>query len=205
MVTLYHWDTPLALDEAGGWMNRDTAYRLAEFAAIAAAAYGDRVARWCTINEPATVTTNGYTLGLHSPGEALMLNALPTVHHQLLGHGLALQALRAAEVPGEIGMTNVYSPMVPNSINPLDKISAGPDGHGPEPALRGPGPDRQVPGPHPGREVLQLLRPSGRGHGHHLPAAGFLRPELLHAHARWRWARAKARCRRAWRRPWAAT
>ncbi|MCU1435574.1 MAG: glycoside hydrolase [Pseudarthrobacter sp.] len=125
MLTLYHWDTPLALDDAGGWMNRDTAYRLAEFAAIAAAAYGDRVARWCTINEPATVTTNGYTLGLHSPGEALMLNALPTVHHQLLGHGLALQALRAAGVPGEIGMTNVYSPMVPNSINPLDKISAG--------------------------------------------------------------------------------
>jgi beta-glucosidase len=105
MVTLYHWDTPLALDDA--------------------AAYGDRVARWVTINEPATVTTNGYTLGLHSPGEALLLKALPTVHHQLLGHGLALQALRAAGVPGEIGMTNVYSPMVPHSMNPLDKLSAG--------------------------------------------------------------------------------
>ncbi|MDQ5862498.1 MAG: family 1 glycosylhydrolase [Actinomycetota bacterium] len=125
MVTLYHWDTPLALDDAGGWMNRDTAYRLGEFAAIAAAAYGDRVARWVTINEPATVSTNGYTMGLHSPGEALMLNALPTVHHQLLGHGLAMQALRAAGVPGEIGMSNVYSPMVPNSINPLDWMSAG--------------------------------------------------------------------------------
>jgi len=125
MMTIYHWDTPLALDDAGGWLNRDTAYRLAEFAAIAAAAYGDRVARWVTINEPATVTTNGYALGLHSPGEALLLKALPTVHHQLLGHGLAVQALRAAGVPGEIGMTNVYSPMVPNSINPLDKLSAG--------------------------------------------------------------------------------
>ena len=67
MVTLYHWDTPLPLDEAGGWLNRDTAYRLGEFAAIAAAAYGDRVARWVTINEPATVTTNGYALGLHAP------------------------------------------------------------------------------------------------------------------------------------------
>ena len=125
MVTLYHWDTPLPLDEAGGWMNRDTAYRLGEFAAIAAAAYGDRVARWCTVNEPATVTTNGYALGLHAPGEALLLKALPTVHHQLLGHGLALQALRAAKVPGEIGMTNVYSPMMPASINPLDKLSSG--------------------------------------------------------------------------------
>ena len=70
MATLYHWDTPLPLEEAGGWMNRDTAYRLGEFAAIAAAAFGDRVARWVTINEPATVTTNGYALGMHAPGEA---------------------------------------------------------------------------------------------------------------------------------------
>lgn len=123
MMTLYHWDTPLPLDEAGGWLNRDTAYRLGEFASIAAAAFGDRVARWVTVNEPATVTTNGYALGLHAPGESQLLKALPTVHHQLLGHGLAMQALRAANVPGEIGMTNVYSPMVPASINPLDKLS----------------------------------------------------------------------------------
>ena len=54
-----------------------------------------------------------------------MLKALPSVHHQLLGHGLALQALRAAKVPGEIGITNVYSPMVPATANPLDKVSAG--------------------------------------------------------------------------------
>ena len=125
MATLYHWDTPLPLDEAGGWMNRDTAYRLGDFAAIAAAAFGDRVRRWVTVNEPATVTTNGYALGMHAPGEALMLKALPSVHHQLLGHGLALQALRAAKVPGEIGITNVYSPMVPATANPLDKVSAG--------------------------------------------------------------------------------
>ncbi|WP_427129233.1 glycoside hydrolase family 1 protein [Pseudarthrobacter sp. S9] len=125
MAALYHWDTPLPLDEAGGWMNRDTAYRLGEFAAIAAAAYGDRVVRWVTVNEPATVTTNGYALGLHAPGEALMVKALPSVHHQLLGHGLAMQALRAAKVPGEIGITNVYSPMVPASANPLDKLSSG--------------------------------------------------------------------------------
>ena len=125
MATLYHWDTPLPLDEAGGWMNRDTAYRLGDFAAIAAAAFGDRVRRWVTVNEPATVTTNGYALGMHAPGEALMLKALPSVHHQLLGHGLALQALRAAKVPGDIGITNVYSPMVPATANPLDKVSAG--------------------------------------------------------------------------------
>jgi beta-glucosidase len=125
MVTLYHWDTPLPLDKAGGWIHRDTAYRLGDFAAIAASFFGDRVARWVTVNEPATVATNGYALGLHSPGETLMLNAFPSVHHQLLGHGLAVQALRSANVPGEIGITNVYSPMVPASGNPLDKLSAG--------------------------------------------------------------------------------
>lgn len=125
MATLYHWDTPLPLDVAGGWMNRDTAYRLGEFATIAAAAYGDRVVRWVTVNEPATVSTNGYALGLHAPGEALMLKALPSVHHQLLGHGLAMQALRDAKVAGGIGITNVYSPMVPASANPLDQVSAG--------------------------------------------------------------------------------
>ncbi|MEE2522314.1 GH1 family beta-glucosidase [Pseudarthrobacter sp. J75] len=125
MATLYHWDTPLPLDDDGGWMNRDTAYRLGEFAAIAAEAFGDRVDRWVTINEPATVTANGYALGLHAPGEKLFLKSFPTVHHQLLGHGLALQALRNAKVAGEVGMTNVYSPTVPNSINPLDKIAAG--------------------------------------------------------------------------------
>ncbi|WP_427017455.1 glycoside hydrolase family 1 protein [Pseudarthrobacter sp. P1] len=125
MVTLYHWETPLALDEAGGWMNRDTAYRLGDFADIAAQALGDRVRRWVTVNEPATVTVNGYALGIHAPGESLFLKALPTVHHQLLGHGLAVQALRSAGVPGEIGITNVYSPMVPASDGALDKISAG--------------------------------------------------------------------------------
>jgi beta-glucosidase len=125
MATLYHWDTPLPLDEAGGWMNRDTAYRLAEFAAIAAGAYGDRVERWVTVNEPATVATNGYFFGMHAPGKQLMLKALPAVHHQLLAHGLSVQALRAANVPGGIGITNVYSPMVPASAKkPLDKVSA---------------------------------------------------------------------------------
>ena len=159
MATLYHWDTPLELDEAGGWMNRDTAYRLGEFAAIAAAAYGDRVTRWVTVNEPATVSTNGYMLGMHAPGEALMLKALPSVHHQLLGHGLSLQALRAANVPGEIGITNVYSPMVPASINPLDKLSAGlmdmaQNRLYADPVLLGKYPDT-----HPGRHLLLLVQP----------------------------------------------
>lgn len=125
MVTLFHWDTPQVLEEKGGWMNRDTAYRLASFASIAAKAFGDRVARWVTINEPVTVSTNGYALGLHAPGRIEGIGALPSVHHQLLGHGLAVQVLRGAGVVGEIGLSNVYSPMVPANDNVLDKLSAG--------------------------------------------------------------------------------
>jgi beta-glucosidase len=125
MVTLFHWDTPQALQEKGGWMNRDTAYRLASFASIAAEAFGDRVAQWVTINEPATVSTNGYALGLHAPGEVLQLGALPSVHHQLLGHGLCVQVLRGLGVVGEIGLSNVHSPVVPANDTVLDRLSAG--------------------------------------------------------------------------------
>ena len=118
-------ESPVWLAEAGGVGAPDAPVRFARYAAACVEALGDQVTWWVTINEPATVTTNGYALGMHAPGEALMLKALPSVHHQLLGHGLALQALRAAKVRGEIGMTNVYSPMVPATANPLDKLSAG--------------------------------------------------------------------------------
>jgi beta-glucosidase len=124
MATLYHWDTPEPLQRAGGWMNRDTAYRLADYALLAGEEFGDRVDFWVTINEPATVTLNGYALGLHAPGETLLFDSLPTVHHQLLGHGLAVQALRASSVRGAIGISNVHSPVVPASRKPLDGLFA---------------------------------------------------------------------------------
>ncbi|MCW2132100.1 beta-glucosidase [Arthrobacter sp. VKM Ac-2550] len=112
MCTLYHWDTPLPLEQAGGWLNRDTAYRLADFAGLAAEAFGDRVHRWVTINEPTTVALNGYALGIHAPGYPGLFEALPAAHHMILAHGLSIQALRSANVPGELGITNVYSPVV---------------------------------------------------------------------------------------------
>lgn len=113
VATLFHWDMPEPLQDAGGWMTRDTASRFAEFSALAADAFGDRIDKWITLNEPTTVTLNGYALGIHAPGESLLFDALTAVHHQLLGHGLAVQALRAAGVSGEIGITNVHSPVVP--------------------------------------------------------------------------------------------
>lgn len=124
MVTLYHWDTPEPLQRAGGWLNRDTAYRLADYAYLAGEAFGDRIENWVTINEPATVTLNGYALGVHAPGATLLFDAVPAAHHQLLGHGLAVEALRAAGVTGGVGIVNVHSPVEPASDKPQDVLFA---------------------------------------------------------------------------------
>ncbi|MDQ6740808.1 MAG: GH1 family beta-glucosidase [Actinomycetota bacterium] len=117
MATLYHWDTPLPLELAGGWLTRSTAERFGEYAALAGAALGDRVDKWITVNEPSSVTLNGYGLGVHAPGRALLFDGLPAAHHQLLGHGLAVQALRSAGATGGIGITNVHTPVVPAAVD----------------------------------------------------------------------------------------
>jgi len=124
MATLYHWDTPLPLEHSGGWLNRDTAARFADYAAVAAERFGDRVAQWVTLNEPLSVTLNGYALGVHAPGRALLFDALPAIHHQLLAHGLGVQALRAAGVAGGVGITNLHAPVRPASGKPGDRLVA---------------------------------------------------------------------------------
>jgi beta-glucosidase len=124
MATLFHWDTPEAIQHSGGWMKRDTAYRFADYAFLAGEAFGDRVDSWVTINEPATVTLNGYALGVHAPGATLLFDSLPAAHHQLLGHGLAVEALRAASVTGGIGIANVHSPVQPAGDGEDDALYA---------------------------------------------------------------------------------
>lgn len=108
-ATLSHWDTPAAL--RGGWLNRDTAGRFADYAHAVGEVFGDRIDAWATLAEPTTVTMQGYALGTHAPGRALLFDALPTAHHQLLAHGLAVQALRAADVRGSIGIVNSHTPV----------------------------------------------------------------------------------------------
>lgn len=103
--TLFHWDLPVDLD----WMNRSTAERFAEYAAVVAARLGDRVTKWITLNEPAEHTLLGHALGAHAPGKKLLFDALPVAHHQLLAHGLAVRALRAAGVT-DIGIANSHGP-----------------------------------------------------------------------------------------------
>ncbi|WP_207454567.1 GH1 family beta-glucosidase [Desertivibrio insolitus] len=94
VATLYHWDLPQALEDAGGWTNRETAYRFAEYAAVVGEALGDRVHTWTTLNEPWCSAYLGYGSGAHAPGRTEPLAALQAVHHLNLAHGLALQELR---------------------------------------------------------------------------------------------------------------
>ncbi len=117
--TLFHWDLPQPLEDDGGWLARDTAHRFADYAALAAGRLADRIGMWITLNEPFIVTAFGYALGMHAPGKALMLGALPTAHHQLLGHGLAVTALRAAGAD-QVLLTNNYSPAWPASDSAAD-------------------------------------------------------------------------------------
>ena len=123
MATLFHWDLPQALEEAGGWLSRQTAHRFAEYAAIVGDRLGDRVEHWCPVNEPNVVTLLGYATGMHAPGRTLMLDALPVAHHLLLGHGLAVQALRAAGVR-QVGTATNHAPIWPDSDSEEDGAAA---------------------------------------------------------------------------------
>ncbi|WP_328464570.1 GH1 family beta-glucosidase [Actinoplanes sp. NBC_00393] len=122
--TLYHWDLPQDLEDAGGWMNRDTAYRLADYAGTLVSRLGDRVRDWITMNEMSVHTLYGYALTDHAPGRGLGLAALPAAHHQLLAHGLAVQALRAGGA-GSVGVANQHFPVSPASDDPADVAAAG--------------------------------------------------------------------------------
>ncbi|RZT80332.1 beta-glucosidase [Micromonospora violae] len=110
VATLYHWDLPQPLEDAGGWLHRDTAARFAEYAEKTAARLGDRVRLWITLNEPFIHMSLGYGMGVHAPGRMLLFDAFPVAHHQLLGHGLAVQALRA-HTTNPVAIANNYSPV----------------------------------------------------------------------------------------------
>lgn len=96
VATLYHWDLPQALEDADGWVNRDTAHRFAEYAVHMAEALGDRVHTWTTFNEPWCSAYLGYGSGAHAPGRTDGAAALAAVHHLNLAHGLAVPEIRRA-------------------------------------------------------------------------------------------------------------
>jgi beta-glucosidase len=131
VVTLYHWDLPQALQDRGGWPNRDTAEAFAEYAGLVAGALGDRVADWNTVNEPLCVAWIGHLEGRMAPGERDLARAVATGHHVLLGHGLAAEAVRAnASRPASVGIVVNLSPIEPASDRPEDVAAAvRMDGH----------------------------------------------------------------------------
>lgn len=128
--TLYHWDLPQALEDRGGWRVRETAEAFGEYAALVAERLGDRVNRWMTLNEPFCAAFVGYAIGRHAPGAREGHGALAAVHHLLVGHGLAVDALRAAGRPGVAGgvggagATEVGIALNPDRLLPADPGSA---------------------------------------------------------------------------------
>ena len=123
-LTLYHWDLPQALEEKGGWANRDTAYRFVEYANDVYSALGDRVRHWTTFNEPFCSSLLGYGAGVHAPGRQEPVAAVAAVHHQHLAHGLAVNALRSRGAE-QLGITLNLSNSIPrDSQDPVDLDAA---------------------------------------------------------------------------------
>ncbi len=112
-LTLYHWDLPQALEEDGGWRNRDTAYRFCEYALSVHERLGDRVPVWTTLNEPWCAAFLGYIAGAHAPGVQDPAGGLAAMHHLLLGHGLTVAALREADPRLRLGLTLNLTPVYP--------------------------------------------------------------------------------------------
>jgi beta-glucosidase len=122
--TLYHWDLPQALEDEGGWPERDTAYRFAEYADLVHGALGDRVPQWMTINEPWCAAFLGYASGEHAPGRREPAASLRAAHHLMLGHGLAVQAMRARHGEHRLGAAvNLYA-ITPASRSEADLDAA---------------------------------------------------------------------------------
>ncbi|TFD31537.1 GH1 family beta-glucosidase [Cryobacterium cryoconiti] len=122
-LTLYHWDLPQALEEKGGWVNRDTASLFRDYALNVHDALGDRVDVWTTLNEPWCSSFLSYTGGVHAPGRQSPRDGLAAAHHLLLGHGLTIEALRDRDPKLELGITlnlTVAKPVDPARAGDVD-------------------------------------------------------------------------------------
>jgi beta-glucosidase len=117
-ATLYHWDLPQALQEAGGWPARSTAEAFADYAEAVVTRLGDRVRDWATINEPFVVAHHGYLTGEHAPGSSSLAGCLAASHHVLLGHGLALARIRAIDPTLQAGIVLNFTPVTPVGSSP---------------------------------------------------------------------------------------
>jgi beta-glucosidase len=126
VATLYHWDLPQELEDAGGWVNRETALRFGDYAEHVAGALGDRISVWTTLNEPWCAAFLGYAAGVHAPGRTEPASALAAAHHLNLAHGLGARAVRsvlgeATDVSVTLNL-HVVRPEDPYSDDDLDAV-----------------------------------------------------------------------------------
>ena len=123
-VTLYHWDLPQALEDAGGWPNRDTASRFSDYVEVVARALGDRVTDWMLFNEPSVFTFSGYLEGVHAPGHQSLLDFLRATHVVNLAQGAGFRALKAARPQARVGTAFNMSACEPATDSEADKVAA---------------------------------------------------------------------------------
>jgi beta-glucosidase len=124
VATLYHWDLPVALEDAGGWPNRDTVDAFAAYTEAVAGRLGDRVGVWITQNEPWVIAWLGYGYGVHAPGRTSAADAVAAAHHVLLAHGAAARILRDLSPSSRIGVTVDLEPAYPATDEPGDAAAA---------------------------------------------------------------------------------
>jgi beta-glucosidase len=124
IVTLYHWDLPQALQDRGGWANRTTADRFADYATTVVRRLGDRVGRWITLNEPWVSAFVGHFEGRHAPGIRDEAAALVAAHHLLLAHARGMERIRAAAPRAKAGITLNLSDVVPATDTAADLAAA---------------------------------------------------------------------------------
>ncbi len=122
--TLYHWDLPQALEEEGGWPNRDLAGRFTDYAEIMLKALGDRVSHWILFNEPSIFTTLGYLIGYHAPGRKDMESFLRATHTVNLAQGMAFRAVKALKPNAIVGTAFNMSPCEPENDTEADLAAA---------------------------------------------------------------------------------
>jgi beta-glucosidase len=123
-ICLYHWDLPQALEDRGGWPNRDTASWFAEYAAVTVRRLGDRVKHWATFSEPNAASVMGYGEGSHAPGIRGRTTTLAAIHVMNLAHGLGVEAMRSERPDLLIGNIHNFHPLEPASGREQDEIAA---------------------------------------------------------------------------------
>ena len=123
-LTLNHWDLPQALQDQGGWAQRDICQHFTRYATEVAKRFGGLVSSICTHNEPWVVAVLGYELGIFAPGITSRAQAMASMHHLLLSHGMALQAMRGLGLTTPMGIVLNLSPIYPASNKPEDVAKA---------------------------------------------------------------------------------